>query len=178
MRIRVIRGSLAEVRAEAILRPVNAELQAVSAAGREVELRAGGSVRRRLDALGELPPGAAVVTPGGGLEIPFLIHVVTQSRDEPPTEAALRLALVNGLRRAAEWELTSLALPPLGAGVGQMVAEEAASALVALLMEHAARSPHPAEVTLVAAGAYEVEVLEGALAAAGSAGARATGGEG
>lgn len=165
--IRLVRGSLAEVRAEGILRPVGSMLEAVTVSGRELELRAGDSVRRRLDALGEVPVGGAVVTPAGGVEVPFLIHAVIQSRDEPATEVTVRQALTNGLRRAAEWEMSSLALPPLGTGVGQMDVERAAAAMVGVILEHRSVSDHPGEVLLVVSGAFEEEVFRGALAAAG-----------
>lgn len=163
--IDVVRGRLVEVRAEAILRPVGSDLQAVTVAGREVDLQAGESVRQRLAALGEVPVGGAVVTPGGGLEVPFLIHAVIQSRDEPPSEAVVRLALTNGLRRAAEWEVRSLALPPLGTGVGQMEAEGAARAMLVLLQEHMAATGFPGSVTVVAPGPYEEEVFRAVLGA-------------
>jgi O-acetyl-ADP-ribose deacetylase len=161
--IEVVRGRLVEARAEAILRPVGSDLQAVTAAGRELDLQAGESVRQRLSALGEIPVGGAVVTPGGGVEVPFLIHAVVQSRDEPPSTAAVRLALTNGLRRAAEWEIGSLALPPLGTGVGQMEAEGAARAMLALLQEQMAVAGYPARVTVVAPGPYEEEVFRAVL---------------
>lgn len=167
--IRLVRGMLADTRAEGILRPVGSLLEAVTAAGRELDLRAGDSVRRRLELLGEIPVGGAVVTPGGGVEVPVLIHVVIQSRDEPPTEATVRQALTNGLRRAAEWELGSLALPPLGTGVGQMDVERAAAAMVAVLLEHRAVATHPEEVLLVVSGAFEEEVFRVAMDAAGVA---------
>lgn len=165
--IRLVRGSLADVRAEGILRPVGSMLEAVTVAGRELDLRAGDSVRRRLEGLGEVPVGGAVVTPGGGVEVPFLIHAVIQSRDEAATEITVRQALTNGLRRAAEWELSSLALPPLGTGVGQMDVERAAAAMVAVLLEHRAVARHPSEVLLVVSGDFEEAVFRGALEAAG-----------
>ena len=175
--IRVVRGVLAEARAEGILRPVGARLEAVTAAGRELDLRAGESVRRRLAPLGEVPVGGAVVTPGGGVEVPFLIHAVIQSREEPPTELVIRQALTNGLRRCVEWELASLALPPLGTGVGQMEVEGAARAMIAVLLEHRATSPHPGEIVVVVPGEFEEAVFVGALEAAGvSSGADGEGG--
>lgn len=163
--IEVVQGRLVDARSEAILRPVGSDLMAVTAAGREVDLQAGDSVRRRLAALGEVPVGGAVVTPGGGVEVPFLIHAVVQSRDEAPTSAIVRLALTNGLRRAAEWEIRTLALPPLGVGVGQMDAEGAARDMVALLLEHMGATGFPATATVVTPGAYEAEVFRGALGA-------------
>lgn len=166
--IRLVRGSLADARAEGILRPVGSMLEAVTVSGRELELRAGDSVRRRLDGLGEVPVGGAVVTPAGGVEVPFLIHAVIQSRDEPATEITVRQALTNGLRRAAEWEMSSLALPPLGTGVGQMDVERAAAAMVGVILEHRSVSDHPGEVLLVVSGAFEEEVFRGVLAAAGA----------
>jgi hypothetical protein len=164
--IRLVPGTPAEVLAapaalgcEAILRPVGGDLGAVSAWGREIDRRAGPSLGRFLAALGELPPGTAVLSPAGGLEVPFLIHAVVQDVDTPPTAALLRTALNHALRRAMEWEISTLLLPPLGTGAGQLAPEAAIDLLLEVVGAHMASSPFPSTVLLAAGTGWEAGLL-------------------
>lgn len=160
-------GPLHGAEVEAILRPVSSEFEAVSGAGRDVEVRSGSGIHDRLVALGGLPVGGAVVTPGGDLSVPFLIHVVVQSAEEPVSETGVRKALVNGLRRASEWGIETLALPPLGTGPGNLDPEASAGIMLPVLTEHLEAEEHPREVTLTVPNEYEEEVFRGALERAG-----------
>jgi O-acetyl-ADP-ribose deacetylase (regulator of RNase III) len=162
--IRVVEGDLASIRADALLRPVGEGLEAVSPSGRELERRAGEAVMNKLAQNGPLPQGAAVLTPAGGLEADFLIHVVVHTREEPASEAGVRKALVNGLRRAAEWELADVALPPLGTGPGHLDPEPAARVMVEALRDHMGGDRCPRTVTIVVNGAYELETFSRAVA--------------
>ena len=114
----------------------------------------------RLDQLGSLPVGGAFVTPGGALGASFIIHVVTASEEEPETAVTVQRALRNGLRRAAEWGMESLALPPLGLGVGRLDAEEAARAMVELLLNHLDEGHPPMALTIVVSTDYEAEIFQ------------------
>jgi O-acetyl-ADP-ribose deacetylase (regulator of RNase III) len=164
--IRLVRGTPAEVLAapaslgcEAILRPVAADLTAVSAWGREIDRRGGPSLARFLETLGELRPGSAVLSPAGGIEVPFLIHAVIQSVDEAPSPAILRSALHQALRRAMEWEIRTLLLPPLGTGAGALDAEEAVALLLEVLAEHRAAAAFPEGVLVAPGTEWEAELL-------------------
>jgi O-acetyl-ADP-ribose deacetylase (regulator of RNase III) len=156
-------GELAETRAGAVLRPVAADWSAATAASRRVELQAGAVVSRPLDP-GELPIGSALITPAGDLPAQFLVHVVVRSLDEPVTASGIRRALQNGLRRLVEWGIESVALPPLGTGAGNLDAEESASVVIPVLLEHIAEHPHPGTVIIVAENEYERQAFEAALA--------------
>ncbi len=161
--IRVVRAGPREVESEAILRSVSANLEADTPFSRALEIMAGTAVSERLLDMGDLPVGAAVITPGGELSGRFLIHVVLQSADEPVTSDGLRLALKNGLRRAEEWGLESIALPPLGIGAGNLEAEEAATVMIPLVRDHLALSGSLREVLILAGTAYEEEVFSRSL---------------
>lgn len=160
---RVVMSAWSEVRAEAILRSVTADLDPDTALSREVEREAGEEVVQRLRAAGELPVGAAVITPGGSLAFDFIIHVVLQSADEPVTREGVRSALRNGLRRAGEWGLGSLVLPPLGTGAGNLDSQESASLMISLLTHHLREMDDPPEVTIVVGSEYEREVFADAV---------------
>ncbi|HSR42022.1 MAG TPA: macro domain-containing protein, partial [Longimicrobiales bacterium] len=116
--IRVLRQALADAEAEAVVRPVRSDGEAITGPGRRLEVAAVTDWSARLGEMGDLPVGVAVLTPGGELPASFVIHVVVQSPEEPVTAAGVRRGLVNVLRRASEFGIDSLALPPLGVGPG------------------------------------------------------------
>lgn len=157
--IRVEVGALADFGGEAVLRTIRSDLDPTTAASRELGDRAGPTVRARLELAGEIPVGGAVLTPGGGLPADYVIHVVTCARDEPETSVSVERALRNGLRRAADWEVASLAVPPLGTGVGVLELEEAARVQMEVLREHLAGGTAPREITVRVANPYEEDVF-------------------
>jgi len=165
--IRVERCGFADSGAECLLRSVSSEMEPDTAWSRTVEREAGATIAERLRGMGSLPVGAAVITPGGDLPASFLIHVVLQSAEDPVRKEGVRLALQNGLRRAQEWNLESLALPPLGTGAGNLGVEEAAEVMIPLILQHLQRFDHPREVTIVVATDYEDDVFRRAAERAG-----------
>jgi serine/threonine-protein kinase len=157
--IHVLTGVLSEQGLEGIVRPIRSDLAPLTHAARDVVAAAGPSVAERLDQLGTLPLGSAVITPAGALPASFIIHIVTASEDEPETPLSVQRALRNGLRRAADWGLKSLAIPPLGAGAGHLDAEDAARAQLEILADHLDEGLPPLDLTIVVAGEYEAEVF-------------------
>ncbi len=158
--IQVRTGVLSEQGREGILRPIRSDLAPLTQAARDVVTAAGPSVTKRLEQLGSLPPGSAVITPAGDLPASFIIHIVTASEEEPETPLSVQRALRNGLRRAADWALTSLAMPPLGAGAGHLDAEAAARAQLQILVDHLDEGLPPLDLTIVVSGGYEAEVFD------------------
>lgn len=161
--IRVVRSDPLSLNPEAVLRSVSSDLAPDTSFSRDLELKAGPGMTGRLQAMGELPVGAAVITPAGDLPFAFLIHAVLQSAEEPVRIRAVTLALQNGLRRAQEWGLDTVALPPLGAGAGNLDPEEAASVMAPLIVQHMEANEFPREVTIVVGTDYEEEVFRQAI---------------
>ena len=102
-----------------------------------------------------MPVGGAVMTPSGGLSADFVIHVVVMSEDEPQSMHTVQKALRNGLRRASDWALESLALPPLGIGAGTIEADDSARALREILFNHIDEGQPPLALTVVVGSDYE-----------------------
>lgn len=144
---------------EAVMREVTSELTALTPVGRELERQAGVKVMERLHGMGSLPVGGAVITPGGELSASFIIHAVIQSPDQPVAPESVRLGLLNGLRRATEWGIETLGVPPLGIGAGNLDAETTASIMVPLIREHMMTSSLPREVTIAVANEYEEDAF-------------------
>lgn len=158
--ISVVVGEIFRQEAEGLLRPVRSDLAPLTAAARDILAHAGPSVDERLRQMGTLPLGGAVITPAGDLSASFLIHIVTASEEEGESALSVQRALRNGLRRATEWELASLALPPVGMGVGHLDADEAARSMVEILVNHLDEGHPPLELTIVAGGEYEAGVFQ------------------
>jgi len=165
--IRVVLTEPVESGVECILRSVSSHLEPDTSESRDLELGAGSALADRLRAMESLPVGAAVITPGGDLPVAFLIHVVLQSAEEPIRKEGVRLALQNGLRRAQEWGLESLGIPPLGMGAGNLEAEEAAEVMIPLILDHLQRFDHPGEVVILVTNDYEEDVFTRAVELAG-----------
>ena len=157
--IRILISELGEAECEGVLRSISSDLGADTPVSRTLELRAGEKVADRLQGMGTLPVGAAVITPAGDLPAGFLIHAVLQSREEPVRTGTIRSALTNGLRRAQEWGLASLALPPLGMGAGNLEAEDSAQAMIPVLLEHLQRGDPPREIVIAVTSTYEEDVF-------------------
>jgi O-acetyl-ADP-ribose deacetylase (regulator of RNase III) len=157
--IRVHLSDLLEERADALVRSIGMDMEACTALDRRVGDRAGEEVIERLRTSGAMPVGVAFVTPGGGLRSPLLIHAVLRSHDDPISESGVARAFRNALRQAAEWEVATLALAPLGVGAGNLDAEVSAEVMCSVLWEHRSRAAYPKEITLVVSNAYEEEAF-------------------
>lgn len=157
--IDVVIGFLQDQGQEGLVRPIRSDLAPLTAGARDLIAEAGGAVEERLRQMGVLPVGGAFITPAGALAASFLIHVVTASEEEPETPLTVQRGLRNALRRATEWEIASLAVPPLGMGAGQLDPEEAARAMVEILVNHLDEGHPPLDLTVVVANEYEAEVF-------------------
>ncbi|HEU5210684.1 MAG TPA: macro domain-containing protein [Longimicrobiales bacterium] len=167
--IRVVHGPLEDAATAAVLWPVTAEWDAVTAAMRRFELAAGPEPAEQAHRLGELPVGSAVITGAGNLRAQFLVHAIVRSMDEPVSGHGVRRALQNGLRRIAEWAIESVAMPPLGTGAGNLDAEESAQTMITTLLEHMREAAHPSDVEIRVDSDYERDAFERALAMHGNA---------
>ena len=128
-----------------------------------MEIQAGPALTEQMRRLGELPVGSAVLTAGGSLSARFLVNVVIRAQDEPVSTAGVERGVRNALRRVEEYGLRSVAVAPLGTGAGNLDAEEAARAMVPLLLEYRARAAAPAALEIVVESQYEREAFEAVL---------------
>lgn len=180
-------GDVGEMGTEAVLRPVSSDWAPVTPAMRRLEAAAGADMTERCRRLGELPVGSAVITPGGNLAADFLVHAIVRSYDQPVTPAIVARALLNGLRRLEEWAMSSVAMPVFGTGAGNLDADEAADAMLPVLLEFLRSAKSLARVVVAAESEYEREAFERRLrwheralgiAGNGSAGPEGVGQEG
>jgi O-acetyl-ADP-ribose deacetylase (regulator of RNase III) len=165
--IRVLLADMATLPVQGLIRAVSSDMAPASVMARDLVAAAGPELAERVDRLGMLPVGGAILTPAGQLTADYLIHVVVMSHDEPQSSLSIQRALRNGLRRAADWGLESLGVPPLGLGAGSLDAETAARVLVEILFNHLDEGAPPLELTIAASSEFEVQLFEQLVAEAG-----------
>jgi O-acetyl-ADP-ribose deacetylase (regulator of RNase III) len=166
--IEVRTDDLAFVEANAIARPVDAELRATTPLMRRLELAGGESLARHLRVNEPLAVGSAVVTPAGALGVELLIHGVISSDTEPVSRSSVRQAVSSSLQRAADWGIEHLAITPFGIGVGNLDIEDSAEVLAEVVKRHRQTSKYPTMITIVVETEFEqalfVRLVAGAAA--------------
>ena len=157
--IAVVVAELTTLSVQGIVRPVSSDLAPADVTSRNLVSAAGRGLEERLGRVGMLPVGGAVLTPAGDLAADYLIHVVVMSNDEPQSTLSIQQAVRNGLRRAADWGLESLAVPALGLGAGSLDAETPARSLVEVLTQHLERGRPPTDLTIVVSSDFELDLF-------------------
>jgi O-acetyl-ADP-ribose deacetylase len=131
--IDVWQGEIAQLEVDALIIPANESLFMTGPVARAVRLRAGETVERAAVDQGPVEPGSAVVTSGGELPAPYVIHAVAVGHDLHADRERLSRAWNAALDLAAHLGLARIAAAPLGTERGVFPAEESAAALVELL---------------------------------------------
>lgn len=157
-------GALAAAEAGAVVRPVAADFSPVTPAMRRFDEAAGPAVAAQCARLGEIPLGSAVITAAGDLPADFIVHVAVRSSLENPTVGVVRRGLLNALRRLEDWDIDVVALVPLGTGAGNLDAEEAADAMLAVLAPHVRETGRPSRVVVYVEDGYQLAAFEAAMA--------------
>jgi len=158
--IRVVLGDMATLDVHGLVTAVRSDFAPVDAPARDVVAAAGPELQERLERIGILPVGGAVLTPAGSLAVEYLIHIVVMSEEEPQSTVSIQRALLNGLRRASDWGLESLAVPPLGLGAGSIEPEPPARALVEILFNHLDEGVPPLDLAIVVDSEFESQLFE------------------
>lgn len=157
--IEVRTDDLAFVTADAIARPVDAELRATTPLMRRLELAGGEKLARHLRVNEPLAVGSAVVTPAGELGVELLIHGVVSSDVEPATRGSVRQAVSSALQRASDWQIAHLVIAPFGIGAGNLDVEESAEVIADAVRRHRESAPFPTTITIVVETDFEHEVF-------------------
>jgi O-acetyl-ADP-ribose deacetylase (regulator of RNase III) len=119
VQIHLIRGDITNVDADAIVNAANNRLWMGSGVAGAIKQAGGKIIEEEAVAQGPIPVGEAVVTTGGALKAKHVIHAAAMGQDFETDQQRIEAATKNSLKRAAEWNLSSVALPALGTGVGR-----------------------------------------------------------
>jgi O-acetyl-ADP-ribose deacetylase (regulator of RNase III) len=160
--ITVVVDDLAALWVDAVVRPAGESLEPAAPIAARLDEVAGSGFADQRRVSSPLEAGAAVVTGGGNLVAPFVIHAVIRDSMAPVARAKIRRALVSAWQQAGAWGLARIATPPVGADGGGLSLEDA----VALLVETFPRSgpgEAPTELCIVVERQEEQELVEAIL---------------
>ncbi len=157
--ITVVVDDLASLRVDAVLRPAGESLEPLAAAAARLDELAGQRFADQHRVSAPLEAGAAVVTGGGDLLAPFVIHLVIRDSASPVARTTVRRALVSAWQRAGEWALGRIGAPLVGTDGGQLSLEESATLLVETFPRPGA-ADHPAELCIVVERQEERDAVE------------------
>ena len=148
--IDVWQGEIAELAVDAIIVPANESLFMTYPTARRLRLVAGEAVERDAVQQGPIQPGNAVITGGGSLATPYLVHAVAVGHELTGSRDDLVSALNAAFDMIARLSLARVAMAPIGVERGVFSAQESAAALVEVL-EDRSRSGDPIPTSLVVA---------------------------
>ncbi len=163
-RIELWNGDICDLEVDAIVSPASTSLwMSTGIAG---ELKRAGGEAIEFAALRQAPVnlGDAIVTPAGRLAAKVVIHAVSLERDRRTSGAAISRAARSAMARVRELNLSSVAFPALGTGVGGFPLDEAAQIAVAAVRDELQGSPGVEHVVFALRGAAAYEAFARALA--------------
>jgi O-acetyl-ADP-ribose deacetylase (regulator of RNase III) len=155
----VVVDDLRSLKVDAVLRPAGESLEPLAPATSLLDQSAGPRFAEEHRVSAPLEAGAAVVTGGGDLVAPFVIHVVIRDSASPVTRITVRRALVSAWQRAGAWGLARIGAPLVGADGGPLSPEEAATLLVETFPRPGA-ADCPAELCIVVERQEQRDVVE------------------
>jgi len=138
MEIDVWQGDIAELEVDAIVIPAEESLFMTAPVARGVKLKAGATVEREAVDQGPVAAGSAVVTGGGALPAPHVIHAVGVGHDRRADADRLAAALNAAFEIAARMGLHRMALALVGAERGVFAPEQAAATMAGVIRDRMA----------------------------------------
>ena len=115
--IRTALGDITTYAGSAIVNAANNHLQLGAGVAGAIARRGGPSIQEECDRHGAIRVGEAAVTGAGHLPCRYVIHAAAMG-DEPVSERSIRDATSASLACAADLDLTDVAFPILGSGIG------------------------------------------------------------
>ncbi len=142
-------GDIAELEVDAVIVPANETLFMTAPVAAAVKRAAGDDVEREAVGHGPVSAGSAVVTNGGRLAAPYVIHAVGVGHDLRADPDRLREAVAAALDAVEHLALRRVAMAPLGTERGVFAPRDAAGIVIGEIRAHADRgSAHPDSVVI------------------------------
>src|SRR5262252_4561621 len=136
--LRMIRGDITTVEAEAIVNSANNDLVLGGGVSGAIRRVAGPAVQEECHKIGTIPLGTAVITTGGQLKAQWIIHAAVNPLGLWADAKSVRNATRSALKKAEEKKVRRLAFPAIGTGAGALPVERCADILIEEVTRHCA----------------------------------------
>jgi O-acetyl-ADP-ribose deacetylase (regulator of RNase III) len=164
-RIELWNGDICDLEVDAIVNPANPSLWMATGVGGAIKRAGGDEIEFAAVREAPVPVGGAIVTGAGRLAARVVIHAVSLDRDRRTSGEAIRAATRSAMARARQYEVTSIAFPALGTGVGGFPLDEAAIITVGTIRAELPAAPTVQHVVLALRSAAAYEAFSAAVAA-------------
>ncbi len=129
-------GDLTDADADAIVNAANNDLMLGGGVAGAIRVKGGPAIQQECDSIGTIPLGEAAITGAGSLRARHVIHAASMRLGEPTSEANLRAATRNSLKRADENSLKTIAFPAIGTGIAGFPIERCAQVMLEEVRAH------------------------------------------
>lgn len=137
-RLRMIRGDITQVEADAIVNSANNDLVLGGGVSGAIRRVAGPQVQEECHRIGTIPLGTAAVTSAGQLKAKWIIHAAVNPLGLWADAKSVRNAAREALRKAEELKCRTIAFPAIGTGAGALPVERCADILIEETLRHCA----------------------------------------
>jgi O-acetyl-ADP-ribose deacetylase len=163
-RIGLRQGDLTDADVDAIVNAANNDLMLGGGVAGAIRVKGGPSIQQECDRIGPIALGEAAITGAGRLRARHVIHAASMRLGESTSEANLRAATRNSLKRADENSLKTIAFPAIGAGIAGFPIERCAQVMLEEVRAHLSGSMTLERVEFVLFDRRSLEIFERALA--------------
>ncbi len=129
-------GDLTDADTDAIVNAANNDLQLGAGVAGAIRKKGGPEIQAECDRIGSIALGEAAITKGGKLKARFVIHAASMQLGGVTSEAMLRRATRNALKRAVENKLRSIAFPAIGTGIAGFPMRRCAEVMLDEIRNH------------------------------------------
>jgi O-acetyl-ADP-ribose deacetylase (regulator of RNase III) len=163
-RIKLIKGDITEVAADAIVNAANAHLKMGGGVAGAILRKGGNVIQDECDKIGFIGVGNAAITTGGKLKANYVIHAVGPQMGEGDEDVKLQKATRNALTIATKGNLQSIAFPAISTGIFGYPIERCAKIMLAETKKYLSANSLPSEVTFCLYDDSALNVFQDALA--------------
>jgi len=164
-KITLRQGDLTEVDADAIVNAANNDLVLGGGVAGAIRIKGGPAIQEECNLIGAIALGEAAITSASRLRARHVIHAASMRLGESTSEANLRAATRNALKRADENSLKSIAFPALGTGIAGFPIERCAEVMLEEVRTHLEGPTTLERVDFVLFDRRSLEVFEQVLRA-------------
>ena len=148
--IEVIQGNIANQQVDAIVNAANSDLWMGSGVAGAIKRRGGLEIEKEAMAKGSINPGEAVITSGGNLSAKYVIHCAGMPPGKPAKQEYVRLSVEAAFQLASSYQIESIAIPSIGAGVGGLTLKESIDAIIEAILSSSTKPNSIRRINLVA----------------------------
>ncbi|MEJ5306569.1 MAG: macro domain-containing protein [Ignavibacteria bacterium] len=138
--IKIIQGDITTAKVDAIVNAANNHLWMGAGVAGAIKRAGGKIIEDEAISKGPIPVGSAIETTAGNLNAKYVIHAAVMGQDLVTNEKYIREATRSVLQLCEKLNLSSVAFPALGTGVGGFPMDECAEIMIGEVLNFESKS--------------------------------------